>query len=84
MNGDTVIKKNDQVVYRHPSRSGTLIEQGSVIRVEEDGIMATVSFPTLNTIRTVPLSSLEKTISVFGQIRRTPSPAKTTVRYYMP
>ena len=72
------IVKDTQVEYMRPIRTGTLVEIGSVIRV--DGDRALVNFPTLYKSKYLPLSELRATSHRFGKIQVQASPARRTLQ----
>jgi hypothetical protein len=76
---NAIIVKNDQVIRRRQMRGGTAIDIGSVVRIEAGGQSAFVHFPTLNSMVSVPISELQKTVEVFGGVRVHPSPARRTI-----
>lgn len=80
---NALISKNDQVIWRRMIRAGVAVEIGSVVRLSDDGLQATVHFPTLNKMSVVPLSELQRTEEVFGGVRVQPSPARRTIQTYL-
>ena len=75
---DQAINNNDQVEYLRPIRTGTLVEIGSVVKI--DGDRALVHFPQLTKNAMIPISQLRATSHRFGNIRVQPSPARRTLQ----
>lgn len=71
---------NDQVVHFKPNGyQNRLVRVGAIVRLDEVAGTATVNFPHLNRSEVLPLSELEKTSQMFGQVRVQPSPARRTL-----